>query len=438
VRRRASAGAFRALIQDSEDVPPVSVEKVERAGGAVWRVRWRDEQGQPHSRVIGRKADAVALDAELKRAKRVGSVLPFSSGSAETLDDFAKVWFGRYVVPSLARHTQFAYASMLDVHIGPRIGDLPLRSVTAEVIWELRASMSKAGVGDAATRKTLVVLQSLLQRAVEWGRLESNPARLVRKPSQTRTRVVRPLSPLDVEGMRKALLTDGKQLDATLIAVLAYAGLRPGEALGLRWHDIRDRTILVERSVAFGKLKTTKTGKTRTVRLLKPLADTLAAWRAVADRTQPTDLVFPSPDGSPWNLDRVNNWRGRTFADAVKAAGLPQTRPYDLRHSYVSLMIAEGASVVEVAHQAGHSPTVALSTYAHLFDEHDRGSAASAEDLIRQARMAQGVREVSVLCPPPQDAKPANPGIPNNHGMGDPGFEPGTSSLSEKRSNRLS
>jgi hypothetical protein len=69
--------------------------------------------------------------------------------------------------------------------------------------------------------------------------------------------------------------------------------------------------------------------------------------------------------------------------------------PDDLRHSYISLLVAQGATVVEVAQQAGHTPTMALSTYAHLFDEHDRDGNRSAEELIRAARAAQGVRFVS-------------------------------------------
>ncbi len=323
---------------------------------------------------------------------------------------------------------------MLDVHIIPAIGELPLKDVTAEVIWQLRADMTSNGVGDAATRKTLVTLQSMLQRAVEWDRIITNPVKLVKKPSQTRTRAIRPLNPLQVEAIRKALIRDGKHADAGLIAVLAYAGLRPGEALGLRRNDIRENTILVERSVAFGKLKTTKTGKTRTVKLLKPLAETLDTWKRISSRNQPTDLVFPAPDGSPWTLDRTNNWRKRTFADAVEAAGLPATtRPYDLRHSYVSLMIAEGASVVEVASQAGHAPTMALSTYAHLFDEHDHTNNRTAADLIREARTQLGLSEVSVLCPPQTNDDGQNTGIASVGGIGDPGFEPGTSSLSEVR-----
>jgi integrase len=233
------------------------------------------------------------------------------------------VWWNRYAVPNLQRHTLLNYASVLDVHIVPRLGEVALRSVTPDLISQMRAEMTAGGVGEPAIRKTLVLLQSILERAVEWRRLDSNPARAVRKPSQRRTRTVRPLPPSTIEAMRAYLLDRDQQLDAALIAVLAYAGLRPGEALGLRWHDVGERTILVERSVAFGELKATKTGHIRTVRLLAPLAETLGDWRNSSSRATPTDLIFPAPDGSPWNRDRVLNWRKRNFA----AAARPPTRP---------------------------------------------------------------------------------------------------------------
>jgi integrase len=384
----------------------VSVEKVQRAAGTVWRVRWRDPAGRPHSRVVGKKGDAQALDAELRRAKRLGGTA-LTDNSRETLAEFAKVWWNRYAVPNLQRHTLLNYASMLDVHIVPRLGDIRLRSLTPDLISEMRADMTADGVGEPAIRKTLVLLQSILERAVEWRQLDSNPARSVRKPSQRRTRVVRPLSPSTIEAMRAYLLGRDQQLDATLVAVLAYAGLRPGETLGLRWNDIGERTVLVERSVAFGQLKPTKTGQTRTVRLLAPLTETLATWRSASPRSTPTDLIFPAPDGSPWNRERVLNWRKRTFAEAATAAGVPQARPYDLRHSFVSLLIAQGATVVEVARQAGHSPTMSLSTYAHLFDEFAEAPRTSAEEVIRAARAAAHTQDVSVLCPRPADLNAA-------------------------------
>jgi integrase len=248
----------------------MSIERLERKNGHVYRVRWRDEHGQAHSRVVGRKRDAEALDADLKRAKRLGSAAPIGT-STETLEEFAKLWWQRHAAPNLARHTQANYASMLDVHLIPRIGDHRLTELTVEVVSDLRAKMAGDGVGDQAILKALTVLQSILQRAVEWRRIDRNPVRDVRKPSQARTRVVRPLPPQAVERMRAYLLDTDRRLDATLVSVLAYAGLRPGEAIGLRWHDLSERTLLIERSVAFGQIKPTKTASTRSVRLLAPL-----------------------------------------------------------------------------------------------------------------------------------------------------------------------
>lgn len=82
----------------------MSIEKIQRANSVVWRVRWRDAQGRAHTRAVGRKGDAEALDAELRRAKRIGGSA-LVSNSRETLADFSKVWWQRHAVPNLQRHT---------------------------------------------------------------------------------------------------------------------------------------------------------------------------------------------------------------------------------------------------------------------------------------------------------------------------------------------
>jgi len=409
----------------------VSVEKVKRASGTVWRVRWRDPQGRPRSKVVGKKADAAAMDTELKRSKRLGGTA-LAANSRETLAEFAQLWWRRHAAPNLERNTLNGYASMLDIHVIPRLGDVRLQALSPEMIGDLRAEMAAAGVGNPTIRKTLTLLQSILEHAVAWRHLDSNPARGIRKPSQRRTSVVRPLPPETVEAIRAYLLANGHHLDATLVSVLAYAGLRPGEAIGLRWHDVGERTLLVERSVAFGQLKSTKTRKPRTVRLLPPLAEDLVAWHEATSRPAPTDLLFPAPDGSPWNADRARNWRKRTFAEAAEAAGVPKARPYDLRHSFVSLLIAQSASVVEVASQAGHAPTMALDTYAHLFDELSGREHVSAEDLIRAARDQFTSPQVSVLCPRCDDPSSTNTENPWKSPKPTPGLEPGTPSLRVK------
>jgi len=66
--------------------------------------------------------------------------------------------------------------------------------------------------------------------------------------------------------------------------------------------------------------------------------------------------------------------------------GLPTGHAYDLRHSFVSLLIHEGQSILEVAPQAGHSSQTCLRDYGHLFDEFDPAKREPAEAVIAAAR----------------------------------------------------
>ena len=138
------------------------------------------------------------------------------------------------------------------------------------------------------------------------------------------------------------------------ISVLAYAGLRPGEALALQWGDIREQTILVERAVSLGEEKDTKTAAHRTVRLLAPLAADLKQWRLRCGRPSARRLVFPSAAGTSWSQPAYQLWRRRAFRRALDGAGVEHARPYDLRHSFASLLLHEGRSVIYVARQLGH------------------------------------------------------------------------------------
>jgi integrase len=374
----------------------MSVEKVVRKdGSAVWRVRWR-QAGQNRAKVLGRKRDAEAFDAELRRRRRLGE-LGFLDAGNERLVDFAQDWWKLYAEPNLSRATLKVYAELWDAHILPRVGQLKLRELTVETLQRYRLELQRDGVGQASARKALVMLQGMLQRAVEWGRLQANPMLAVKKPAAGRKRLVQPLSPEVVETMRALALGQGLMRDATLLSLLAYAGVRPGEALGLRWSSIQERTLLIDSAVFDGELGPTKTRRARTVRLLKPLARDLTEWRLKCGRPADDALVFPRRDGKPWLLTDYKNWRRRFFDRVVEAVGLTEVRPYDLRHSFVSLLIHEGRSVVDVARQAGHAPTMTLDTYAHVFDEFDPDERISAEDRIERARTRHIVGQEQLL-----------------------------------------
>src|SRR3954452_22056392 len=260
----------------------MSVERVVRKdGGVVWRMRWR-QAGRNRSKVLGRKRDADAFDAEIVRRKRTGELARLDAGK-EPLADFGEEWWRLHAEPNLARSTLKGYASIWDAHVLPRLGSIPLRELTPDVVNRFRLELEADGVGPASIRKSLVLLQGVLQRACEWGRLGPNRAAIGRKPVPPRKRTIVPLAPERVEAIRFVLLDCGRLRDATLVSVLAYAGLRPGEALALRWTHVRERTLLVEGAVSLGAIEGTR-----------PVARAQCASSGRWRRTSPSGACMPA------------------------------------------------------------------------------------------------------------------------------------------------
>lgn len=153
--------------------------------------------------------------------------------------------------------------------------------------------------------------------------------------------------------------------DAVLTAVLAYAGLRPSEAAALQWRDVQERTLLVERAAELdtGGVKGTKTDAARAVRLLAPLAHDLTEWRLRCGRPGLTTHVFPPSAGRPWRKHDWDNWQRRVWTAALASSGLEYAVPYSCRHTFASLLLAEGRTVYYVAGQLWHGAEQTLRTY---------------------------------------------------------------------------
>ena len=152
--------------------------------------------------------------------------------------------------------------------------------------------------------------------------------------------------------------------------------------------DAREHTLLVQRaSNPDGSMKATKNERHRTVRLLSPLARELREYRLAAGRPPDGTMLLFDHDGKPWDKTDWQMWRVDRWAPACRAARLdPVPRPYDLRNSFASLLLAEGRQPLYVAKQLGHSLAVLLSTYAHLIDEYADSEPIDAETEIAAAR----------------------------------------------------
>lgn len=370
----------------------MSIDKRKRRGRdgkayMVWRVRWYDEgRGSERSKTFPRGTKyevAEAFETRVKTLKRAGGLDRLDAGR-ETLADFAERWWADYAAVNLAVSTLDCYARIWNRHVLPRVGHYRLRELNPEIVGRLRADLERDQVGAPTVRKALAILQGMCSRAVEWRHLEHNPVVPVRKPHAERQRPIKVVPPELIERLRGQLLGDGRRAreigmrDATLVSVLAYAGPRPREPFRLLWEDIGVDTIL---------MCATKTRKRfRTVDLLSPLAQDLAEWRMACGRPPSSAPVFTNAAGEPWGEEDYRRWRKHHFKPAANAVGLEELVPYDLRHSFVSLLLREGQSPVEVADQLGHSPQMTLNTYGHVIRELKNQPRIPAADQIRAAR----------------------------------------------------
>jgi integrase len=370
---------------------------IHQTPGGRWRVRYYESgQPNPRSKTFDTKTQARDFEASLRMAKRSGTTV--RKASTQTLESFGAEYLEKYAKVELAPSTLKVQAILWNRHVLPRLGRQPLSTLAhnPELLQEFKAGLTADGVGAGAVRKTLAILSAVLAKAVEWNRIPSNPAATIRKPPAKRARVVKPMAPEQVERLRTLTMglgygAGGAELepgrDSILVTLMAYAGLRPGEALALTWDDFGVRSISVSKAVALGEVKDTKTGTVRSVPLLGPLADDLGDYHEI--HSYRGGLIIHNRQGGVWRDHDWRNWRKRVWREVAGA----DVRPYDLRHSFASLMLAEGTNPLEVAEMMGHSTQILFSTYGHVIANLRGAAAAPAEARIVSAReRARGER----------------------------------------------
>jgi len=328
---------------------------------------------------------------------------------------FASEWFAEAEV-EWSERTKVDYGWRLTNHLLPYFARHRVSAITVEEVNRYRRckvreaqSLRKARrvnaklpkgerkrlprpLSNGSINKTIRLLATILEEAVEKPYLDQNPAR-GRKRLLKESKPSRPfLQPEQVT----ALLVAAGELDSKarsgdtrrrqpLVAVLTLAGLRIGEALSLRWRDVS----LGARKLRVADAKTD--AGIREVDLTPTLQEILTEYRTRTRFSKPADLVFPTSQG---RHDSESNVRSRFLARAVEIANedleergsdpMHAVTPHSLRRTFISLLFSlpRPPSVPYVMAQVGHTdPKVTLGIYAKVIASKDDHGAA-LDDLI--------------------------------------------------------
>jgi len=229
----------------------------------------------------------------------------------------------------------------------------------------LHASIFKKSSAATANRY-LALLSRLFSLAIQWGHLERNPTKGVKKYKEAGPRY-RYLSGDELTRFLAALDAEAGVLTANALKLLLLTGVRKMELFSLRWSEVD----LPNASV---RLLHTKNGRTRVVVLNSLALELMKNIHADAEPGCP--YVFPARTGNGHLIDIR-----KPLKRAMVRANLVDLRPHDLRRSFASLAVNAGVDIYQIKDLLGHSSVaVTQKAYAHL----QQKTLRSASEVVAQ------------------------------------------------------
>ncbi|MGP5071702.1 tyrosine-type recombinase/integrase [Arthrobacter rhombi] len=360
-------------------------------------------------------ASAAECSKKLRKAIRDQEDGVIVAGRISTVGEWMEHWLSKIASQKVSPSTLTSYRSLTKAWITPHIGHVKLDKLTPEHLDDLYAAMRLAGRADSMVLKAHRVLSRSLTVAVRRGKLGINPATRLDAPTMTRQEV----TPLTRDDARAVLAAahghtppdthtptgrpPRRLRNAARWSVALALGLRQGEALGLCWDmiDLKAGTLRVSRAwhqprtgqpAHLGGLKTAASRRTTT--LPAGMLRELKAHRLEQNRTRlqegPNwigyeqdgrhyDPVFTNLKGRPVShtVDR-QQWK-----DLLEAAGVPDARLHDARHTAATMMLAQGVPARVAMEILGHSTiNLTLGTYSHVIPELTRDAAEKMDQVF--------------------------------------------------------
>jgi integrase len=319
--------------------------------GTRWAYRYR-VGGRGSKRVqrggfASEQAAAEALERALEQRRREQGLV-----KSPTLAEFVEVYLAQHEgEPETTEKLRWLLQKAVRAFGETRLSELRSPAIAA---WRMTIP---SGHRFEATQ----ALRQVLARAVGWGLLDVNPAKLGVENPQRRYTEKRPFDSweeLHVLGDRLG------PRQGPMVLFAAATGLRPGEWLALEHRDV-DReahVVYVRRTFRNGRIKTPKTKAS--VRAVPLQAIALAALDELPRSDPECPLLFPSANGGYFDL---HNFRNRYWRPAQKAAGItPLRRVYDLRHTFATFALRAGISTFDLSRYMGTSLAMIDRHYGHL------------------------------------------------------------------------
>ena len=353
-------------------------------------------------------------EAKIELAKFVADVQNgmVIEGKSLKFSEFTEIWKRDYGSKELAPSTYKRYLGILESRIIPFFGHFRVDKIKPTDIMQFYDLLSKdtqivrrkdnngKKTGKPLSPKTILehhrLLRAMLQKAVYWQMIVSNPAERVQAPKTKKPKrkyYDDEQSKALISGLMK--LTEEQFKYKVAIILTIFTGVRLGELMGLEWDDInfREGIVSINRSSQYlaDKGVFTKVPKTessiRDVAIPDFVVSLLEEYKCWYDNQKAlfgelwydSNRLFVQADGKPMHPSTISKW----FEKFVAQIGLPVINFHGLRHTNATLLIAQNIDVSVVAARLGHAQiTTTLNFYVHPIISHNKTAGFALENLL--------------------------------------------------------
>ncbi len=334
-----------------------------------------DRQGKRIIKNVLGKTQAE-VKSKLTQAVEAAKVLDVARTDDYTVLTWLRTWYELYSKPNVRPSTAEYYRRSIELHVGPRTGDIKLNQLTGRDLQKLyrdlleggrlrkEQKVKRPGLSSATVRGIHMMLHNALDRAKKEKLILNNPTEdcIIPKLEKQEMKILKP------EDMR-AYLTAAEEYHVLPMFYLELtSGIRKGELIALLWDDlnIQDRTISVSKQAIrrpSGELVVDRPKTENAIRMISIPQEAVDLLIQEHEKHPDNQYMFPSTrTGEMYNPDSVVNLHNRI----LKKANLPHIRFHDLRHTFATMALQNGVDVKTVSSMLGHYDAgFTLRTYTH-------------------------------------------------------------------------
>ena len=293
------------------------------------------------------------------------------------LSHWLEYWMDSIVRPNRAETTVYAYQKIIDNHIDPALGTVPLKRLTPKMVQEYYTEIQRAnGLSSNTMRRHHDLLSSALRSAVRQDVIPASPMERV-EPPRVRTTESYFYNNQELKLLYQKI--EGNILELA-VKLAGSLGMRREEICGLKWENVdlqRHLVLIREARTAYGativQKETKNRSSVRTLYLPDEVYLLLEQEQALQQQERclqsptynPTDHVILDAKGVPYSPNALS----LAFTRFVKKNDLPRLTFHGLRHTFATIASCQGASLFDIGKALGHStPATTGRIYTHLVD----------------------------------------------------------------------